>query len=189
MAQATRWITPFALNLSLDFGSLWGRLPPHQKVDDMYRTSIACIIVIALSACSAPTRYSWQDTYQPPRESVDADLETCKAYTARQYQPGTPTGAPYLEQYRGYPNGEDWGGKAHEMRPYEQGEWRPDRDPSQDINMNSLPIHDVEVGYTGYPGELDYHPGYLDAILEKCMLDRGWVYQATEETGWTEEKK
>jgi hypothetical protein len=31
--------------------------------------------------------------------------------------------------------------------------------------------------YTGYPGELDYHPEYLDDILEKCMSDRGWEYR------------
>lgn len=155
----------------------------------MYRTSLSTIIVMTLLACGTPTEFNWQDNYQPPRESVDADLEECKAYAARQYQPGTPTGTPYLEQYKGYPHGYEWGGEPNEMRPYEQGEWRPDRDPSQNININSLPTHNVKVDYTGYPGELDYYPGYLDAILEKCMSDRGWVYQPIEKTADIEEKK
>lgn len=59
-------------------------------------------------------------------------------------------------------------------QPY--GEWRTDRSPNKTINKNALPIHDIPVDYTGYPGELDYAPHYLDDILEKCMNDRGWQY-------------
>ena len=32
-------------------------------------------------------------------------------------------------------------------------------------NDNTHPGHNVQVDYTGYPGYLDYSPGYLDAIL------------------------
>lgn len=126
-------------------------------------------IVVLLSACTSQPPYAWQDTRQPAREDATADLEHCRAYAAQQYRPGMPAGAPYLRQ-RETAIGED--------RGYTQGVWRPDRAPFPTTNVNALPTHDVPVGYTGYPGELDYSPGYLDAILEKCMNDRGWAYDA-----------
>jgi len=49
--------------------------------------------------------------------------------------------------------------------------------PFRTTNVNAQPIHEIPVNYTGYPEELDYTPNYLDDILEKCMLDRGWDYQ------------
>jgi len=60
------------------------------------------------------------------------------------------------------------------------GEWRPDRSPFPTTNINAMPVHEIPVDYTGYPGELDYYPSYLDDILEKCMQDRGWAYQPVE---------
>jgi hypothetical protein len=57
------------------------------------------------------------------------------------------------------------------------GTWRPDRNPTATININSEPIHDVPVVYTCFPGELDYDPEYLDDILEKCMSDRDWEFR------------
>ena len=53
------------------------------------------------------------------------------------------------------------------MAETEMGIWRPDRNPTSRININSEPILDVPTEYTGYPGELDYHPEYLEDILEK----------------------
>ena len=44
-----------------------------------------------------------------------------------------------------------------------------------------MPKHDVPVEYTGYPGELDYYPDYLDDIFEKCMQDKGWQYLPAKE--------
>ena len=118
--------------------------------------------------CATPVPYAWQDTRQPLRDDATIDLEECRAFAARQYQPGVPTGEPYLK---------DQTNKTGVMDENSRGEWRPDRSPFPTINNNTLPIHDVPVDYTGYPGELDYHPNYLDDILEKCMQDRGWSYQ------------
>jgi hypothetical protein len=100
------------------------------------------------------------------------DLEECRSYAARQYKPGTPTGEPYLRDSQ---TQDDF------MAENKMGEWRPDRNPTATININSEPIHDVPTEYTGYPGELDYSPEYLDDILEKCMSDKGWEYRP--ETG------
>ena len=81
-------------------------------------------------------------------------------------------GEPYLKDQSG-------GQSAREMESlgdYNHGKWRPDRSPFPSTNINALPIHEVPVDYTGYPGELDYYPSYLDDILEKCMQDHGWSY-------------
>lgn len=127
------------------------------------------LTTLQLVACTATPPYVWQDTRQPPRADVAIDLEACRTYAARQYRPGMPTGTPYLLDMKGL---------SDEAPDATDGTWRPDREPFPTTNVNALPLHDVPVDYTGYPGYLDYSPGYLDAILEKCMHDRGWVYAA-----------
>ena len=126
-----------------------------------------CFITTLLFGCATPVPYAWQDTRQPIRDDATIDLEECRTFAARQYKPGIPAGEPYLK---------DQTSKTTMMDGQNRGEWRPDRSPFPTIN-NTLPTHDVPVDYTGYPGELDYHPDYLDDILEKCMQDRGWIYQ------------
>ena len=121
--------------------------------------------------CASPSPYAWQDTRQPVREDVTVDLEQCRTYTAKQYQPGVPMGDPYLKEQ---------GNKTERMENSSHEEWRPDRSPFPTTNNNYLPIHDIPVDYTGYPGALDYYPSYLDDILEKCMQDRGWTYKPVE---------
>jgi len=140
----------------------------------MIRNLIILAVATALTAC-APTPYQWRDTQGTGREDATADLEYCKEYAAAQYSPGVPAGSSYLGA-----------NKAHSLawdKNQEKGfgEWRPDRDPSRNININTLPTHSVDVDYTGYPGELDYYPDYLDDILGKCMQDRGWAYQPIEQ--------
>jgi hypothetical protein len=123
---------------------------------------------LGLFSCASQTAYTWQDMREPPREEASVDLEECQAYAARQYEPGTPAGEPYLRENHIQ---DDF------MAENKRGTWRPDRNPTDTININSEPIHDVPAEYTGYPGELDYYPEYTDDILEKCMSDRGWKYQ------------
>jgi hypothetical protein len=60
------------------------------------------------------------------------------------------------------------------------GIWHADREPFPYTNRNGESRHGVVVPYTGYPGELDYHPEYLDALVEKCMADRGWIFRQVE---------
>ena len=130
---------------------------------------------IGLFSCASQTTYTWQDKHEPAREEASMDLEECRAYAARQYKPGIPSGEPYLRDSH---TQDDF------MAENEMGTWRPDRNPTATININSEPTHDVPTEYTGYPGELDYHPEYLDDILEKCMSDRGWEYRPeTEKSG------
>ena len=130
------------------------------------------IITTLFLSCTAPTPYTWQDTRQPARDDATADLRKCQDYAARQYQPGTPMGEPYLKDQT---NGQSasW---MEGVDDNNNGEWRPDRSPFPTTNINAQPIHEVPVDYTGYPGELDYYPSYLDDILEKCMHDHGWSY-------------
>jgi len=40
-------------------------------------------------------------------------------------------------------------------------------------------VHYFPIDHIGYPGYLDYFPGYLDATQVNCMNDRGWSYEAT----------
>lgn len=131
------------------------------------RGTTLLLITAQLFGCTASMPYTWQDTRQPARTDVSVDLEACRVYAAAQYRPGIPTGTPYLQ---------DRTGASAETSEEHRGTWRPDRSPFPTTNINMQPVHDVPVDYTGYPGYLDYSPGYLDAILEKCMLDRGWVY-------------
>lgn len=130
--------------------------------------TILLFIITLLLGCAAPVPYAWQDTRQPARDDATADLEECRTYTARQYRPGMPAGEPYLK---------DRNNEGDITKENGHGQWRPDRSPFPTTNINAQPIHEVPVDYTGYPGELDYSPGYLDAILEKCMHDRGWGYK------------
>lgn len=124
------------------------------------------VAIVLLFGCTSSTQHTWKDTRESNREDFSTDLDECRSYTARQYKPGTPTGEPYLEESSDFIEG------ANEH----PGEWRPDRAPFKTTNVNALPRHEVPVDYTGYPGELDYYPDYLDDILEKCMKDRGWGY-------------
>ena len=154
------------------------------------RNIILFITTTLLLSCAASSPYSWQDTRQPVREDATADLEKCRTYAAKQYQPGTPMGESYLKSqevlkdHEGFNNQaglkDQAGGQAvsnmEDMDNDSNGQWRPDRSPFPIININDLPIHEVPVDYTGYPGELDYYPSYLDDILEKCMHDHGWGY-------------
>jgi hypothetical protein len=123
---------------------------------------------IGLFSCAPQPPYTWQDMREPSRQEASVDLEECRAYAARQYKPGIPTGEPYLRDSH---TQDDF------MAENEMGVWRPDRNPTDTININSESIHDVPTEYTGYPGELDYDPEYLDDILEKCMSDRGWEFR------------
>lgn len=129
---------------------------------------VLLFVTFFLFSCTSPAIYSWQDIREPAREDATVDLEECRSYAARQYRPGMPSGEPYLTTQS--ESASEFTGNVH-------GEWRPDRDPFKDTNTNSMPVHDVPVEYTGYPGELDYHPEYLDDILEKCMSDRGWEFR------------
>lgn len=123
---------------------------------------------LGLFGCVSQTTYTWQDVREPSRQEASMDLEECRAYAARQYKPGIPAGEPYLRENHAQ---EDF------MAENKMGTWRPDRNPTSTININSMPTHDVPTEYTGYPGELDYDPEYLDAILEKCMSDKGWEFR------------
>ena len=131
------------------------------------RRVLLLFITTQLFGCTSPVPYAWQDINQPARNNATSDLEECRIYAAKQYRPGIPAGEPYL-------------GKRTEKGDEtvdKNNEWRPDRSPFPTTNINAQPIYDVQVDYTGYPGELDYSPGYLDAILAKCMYDRGWEYK------------
>jgi hypothetical protein len=124
-------------------------------------------IALCLCSCGPQPTYSWQDARESSREDPSIDLEECREYAARQYKPGMPAGEAYLKEKAT---------SGNELAEYAQGKWRPDRSPFNTTNLNSQPIHDIPTEHTGYPGELDYYPSYLDDILEKCMSDRGWAY-------------
>ena len=126
------------------------------------------LFFILVTSCAPHPPYTWQDTRAPARESAAVDMQACREFTSRQYQPGIPAGEPYLDEQKA---------PADPTAEYTTGEWRLDRDPLQQRSIDSLPTHDVNVEYTGYPGELDYHPDYLDDIFEKCMNDKGWEYK------------
>jgi hypothetical protein len=140
----------------------------HLIEDNHMREISTSLLILLLLGCTAPPKYTWQDTRQPIREDPFIDLQECRDYSGRQYQPGIPAGEPFLKAQAPTTEGTDIEA---------QGEWRPDRSPFHTTNVNAQPTHDVPVAYTGFPGELDYYPDYLDDILEKCMRDRGWVYR------------
>lgn len=132
-------------------------------------------LLIGAAGC-ATTPWGWQDIRTPPRANSDADLAACRSYASAQYSPGIPAGDPFLDDH---PPAVEL---DHEMPGGEPGtgSWHPDREPFPYTNRNQESIHGVVVPYTGYPGDLDYHPEYLDALVEKCMADRGWAYRPIE---------
>jgi hypothetical protein len=134
------------------------------------------LILIFISSC-APTDYEWHYQREPVRFNYTEDLDFCRAFTAKQYQPGVPTGSPYIEDGQRYPVGPDQNLHLEDETSQNKGVWHADRNPDQQINLNRQSVHDVPKQYTGYPGYLDYYPRYSDDILEKCMRDRGWVYR------------
>jgi len=132
------------------------------------RKIIKAAALILLFGCSIPPQYTWQDTRQPAREDASADINECRSFAAKQYSPGVPAGEAYQKS------------SSHDLQDEtggQPGEWRPDRTPFPVVNQNSQPVHDIPTDYTGYPGELDYYPHYLDDIFEKCMHDKGWSYR------------
>lgn len=131
-----------------------------------------------VSGCTA-TPWSWQDTRTPARLGADADLDACRSYAAAQYSPGVPAGDPYLQAPINYPDSTPLDATAVDPDRSATGTWHPDREPYPYTNQTREDQHGVVVPYTGYPGYLDYHPGYLDALVEKCMADRGWVFRPT----------
>lgn len=129
------------------------------------------VMILGIVGC-VPTPWAWQDTRTPARSAPEADLAACRSYASSQYSPGLPAGDPYLKDFpaqssgQGYPDNQPGAGV-----------WHPDREPFPYTNRDRDSLHGVVVPYTGYPGELDYHPDYLDALVEKCMADRGWAYR------------
>lgn len=140
----------------------------------MYRLWLV-LLMVGMIGCAAP-HWTWQDTRKPGRTSADGDLAACRSYASSQYSPGTPSGDPYLiDQLTPRPFIDE-----NPDNPLGTGIWHSDREPFPYANRNGGSLHGVVVPYTGYPGELDYHPEYLDALVEKCMADRGWVYRPPE---------
>lgn len=130
------------------------------------------LLLFAVTACSAKT-WSWQDLRTPSRSNPEEDLASCRSYAASQYRPGIPAGSPYLHDHLQPSSPEE----EFADNPPGTGSWQPDREPFPLTTRNGESVHGVIVLYTGYPGELDYHPGYLDALVEKCMADHGWAYR------------
>ncbi|MCM2263604.1 MAG: hypothetical protein NDI73_00265 [Desulfuromonadales bacterium] len=140
----------------------------------MYRLWLI-LLLIGTVGCAA-TPWDWQDVRTPPRASSEADLAACRSYASAQYSPGIPAGDPYLKDH---PLPEPLDQEMADIDPG-TGIWHPDREPFPYTNRSRESIHGVVVPYTGYPGELDYHPDYLDALVEKCMADRGWAFRPVE---------
>jgi len=141
----------------------------------MLRKLMLLIGVLGVAGCSAP-QWGWQDTRSPARADAKTDLAACRSFASSQYRPGVPAGDPYLREQQAtqpdiFATETDPGGN-----PPGSGTWHADREPFPSTNIREETTHQVVVPYTGYPGYLDYHPGYLDALVEKCMSDRGWVY-------------
>lgn len=130
------------------------------------------IVLVGSVGCSAPS-WQWHDTQVPPRAAVEADLDACRSYASAQYRPGVPAGDTYLQQQPTDPTRieQDAASNSPGMET-----WHADREPYPTTNIRQESIHGVVVPYTGYPGYLDYHPEYLDTLVEKCMAERGWHY-------------
>ena len=143
------------------------------------RIHLIILTCVLLLASCAPVSYCWQDQYNLNREDFASDLGFCRNYAASQYQPGIPAGTSYLNQHSNDPTAVS-GQELLSSSAQISGEWHPDRNPMRWIAISRSSRHQVETGYTGYPGELDYAPGYTDDILEKCMSDRGWAYLPTD---------
>lgn len=133
----------------------------------MKKILVYIFAIFFIFGCAQPQKYSWVDTRDPARESIQSDYEACQEFTSKQYKPGIPTGEAFLSE-------EDVNRRIRNEQSLD--EWRPDKNPLQTRNINEQSTHDIDVDFTGYPGELDYYPSYLDDIFEKCMRDRGWIY-------------
>ena len=106
--------------------------------DTSMRNITLFITTALLLGCTAPAPYSWQDTRQPVREDATDDLEKCRSYASRQYQPGTPMGESYLkaqEVLKDQAGGQS-ASKTEDMNIDSNGQWRPDRSPFPRININ-----------------------------------------------------
>jgi hypothetical protein len=136
------------------------------------RKLLILIFLLGSVGCSAPA-WQWHDTQVPPRTDAESDLATCRSYAAAQYRPGVPTGDPYRQQQPADPSRLDLDPAGN---PPGTETWHADREPYPVTNIRQESIHGVVVPYTGYPGDLDYHPEFLDALVEKCMAERGWHY-------------
>jgi hypothetical protein len=134
--------------------------------------TVLLILLMGAAGCAA-TPWYWQDLGSPPRASAEADLADCRSYAATQYVPGIPAGDPYLKNH---PQAPAFDQEAPDIEPG-TGTWHPDREPFPYTNRSQETKQGVVVPYTGYPGYLDYHPEYLDALVDKCMTDRGWVFR------------
>lgn len=137
----------------------------------MYRLWLV-LLMSGIAGCAA-TDWNWQDTRTPARPGAEADLAACRSYASSQYTPGMPSGDSFLRDPLAPRPFVD----ENPDNPLGTGLWHSDREPFPYTNRNRESLHGVVVPYTGYPGELDYHPGYLDALVEKCMADRGWRYR------------
>lgn len=135
----------------------------------MLRLPLVLLSGLMMAACTT-SPWVWQDTRNPVRDDASADLAACRSYASAQYRPGIPAGDPYLAERDG-------------IDP-----WLPDRDPLPPTGLSQQTLHGVPVPYTGYPGYQDYHPGFLDALVEKCMADRGWVFAPAEGTARQERR-
>jgi len=135
------------------------------------------LVCTGIAAGCTPTRFSWQDTRTPERSDASADLSACRSYAASQDTPGVPAGDQYRQSPVNYPDPVPLDQPEGNPDRGATGTWHPDREPFPYTNYEREDRHGVVVPYTGYPGYLDYHPGYLDALVEKCMADRGWVFR------------
>ena len=158
------------------FASQFNVLRCNQKWNRNMKSYLSGLILIVIFSC-APTDYEWHYQREPTRHNYTDDLEYCRAFAAKQYQPGIPTGSPYLEDGQVYPDSSNQNLIFKDQASQDKKVWHPDRDPDQLTNLNRQPVHAVPKRYTGYPGYLDYYPSYLDDILGKCMRDRGWVFR------------
>ncbi|GEM_PF-2154072 len=134
------------------------------------------LLVLTVAGCT-PTPFSWQDTRVPARFDARADLDVCRSHAAAQYSPGVPKGDPYRQSQVNYPDPAPLEQPQDNPDRSATSTWHPDREPFPVTNAERSNRHEVVVPYTGYPGYLDYHPDYLDDLVEKCMADRGWVYR------------
>jgi hypothetical protein len=133
------------------------------------RHVIVGFMLLAVMGCGS-SPWVWVDTRAPSRDSAEADLAACSSYASSQYRPGIPAGDPYRHTQNVVAASDNSTGP---------GTWHPDREPFPYTNRSQESIHNVVVPYTGYPGYLDYHPEFLDALVEKCMADRGWAFEPT----------
>ena len=140
------------------------------------RCALLLAVLLGTAGC-ATAPWGWQDLRTPARTGAEGDLADCRSHAAAQYAPGVPAGDPYLKNQPA----------AWQLDPDAQanapgtGPWHPDREPFPTTGGSQVSQHGVVVPYTGYPGTLDYHPEYLDALVEKCMADRGWAFRPLEQ--------